>query len=1019
MPQRTLFDVPAESLTKPAKASPRKSSKNDERGCKFCPMDGAPGIKKIKGTMRGRAIWIVAQSPGPEENNQGKELVGDSGEWLWEELAKVGIERKDCDIQNAMRCFPADITEGTYDTFLKMRNPSKEELHCCSLYTEEAAAQHQAKQILVFGQVAAKQLLKTRSLPQQKIFYSEQLHAKVYLLDHPSFFIRGYGAGARLNTFRKILDQVAADRDHLANGGEAPAAYDYFSYLREQKYRLVTTLEQAQEAERIIRKYARKGRRIAVDIEADQFDDGYHVFACGFCPKPGLSFVFVWRHMELQDSEETAAVFAVAKRILEDGKIQKALHFGCSDDSELADREGVYMEGFTHDTNLSEYFRFSNNKAYGLDAISESRFPEFSGYKLVRVAEVMEAHRKEWQAANPDKKLPAVFRAGLEAQSKYIDRNHLLHLRHLSLDTLRLYNGADCDLTKRIEISNNKHVPQALMSLYIDLSYLLRAMEDKGPRLDYDQHDKLAMLYPLQEKVLKQELRDILAEAARKPANKEWANGFNPASPDQVKRALYKVLKLEFPFEGKPNTQKMTLLTLGREHVWPNKELAWRKVSKAQGSLQGYKRSADAHKGRLRTRWWATGTRTGRLSSGGEKNRKTSTLVNLQNIKKDPQVRNMCVADKQWRKFYKAAERIISQCPELLQYWEVCDKESAAAWKEHRAVKLVSPSQLVQEQIEWASRKLENWVRKNMPNLRTFLVMDYGQVEVRVAAQMANDKNLIADCQKSDIHTAVGVTMTGWDAERIKNDEATRTLTKNVHFGILFGISKKNLFAFVLAMSPMDMRGRITREQVEEAYDRYFERYSGIAAFIVSQRAFGKEHRYVETLFGMRQELNVTDDAENTDFLEDVEEDGDTKPRGSWWGNQAINGPVQGTAHQLMICALVNLVRQPEKYKILGIPPMEVHDALYFNVRVLDLVEAHNKGKYLLEKESLETVKSDFPDIKWKVPIVVDAKAGIRLGCQVKVSEKSTPGGFLLEWFRVCSKQMKDLDRELEEAAAA
>lgn len=1006
-----LFDVDVEELTTPKakkkkeqSARPKKQKAKDlERGCEHCPLNDVPGINKVMGRIKGRSILLVAQSPGPQENEAEKELVGPAGQWLWDELKRVGVSRNDVDIQNAIRCYPADAAEGSYSTYLKMRAPSKEEIHCCSVYTDEALQQSQAKQILVFGQVAAKALF-GRSLPSQKVFYSEELKAKIYLLDHPSFFVRGYGVGPRIDQFRRTLDTFASDRFALDGDDGKTAARemsDQFAYVRKQDYRLVLNEEQALKAERIIRKYAlKKGERISFDIEDDDFgEEGRKVICTGFSPKPGLSFIFVFRHAD-QKSKDGTAVTAIASRILQNPKIKKTAQHGCTDVTKLKELVGITVEGYTHDSALSEYLRFSDVKQYGLVATTERRFPELSGYWFVVVPEMMQAAEATWLAENEDKKLPAVFRQGYDAQSKYIEKNKLYHLRHVSLETLRVYNGADCDVSKRIERSNRKHIPQALMSLYIDLSFILMQMEPNGPLFDYEQHEKLSLIYPYKEKILRKKLRRIAGD-----------KNFKPGSPKQVFDVMYETLGLEYPFDDKPNTRKMTLLMLGREHEFPRLMLEWRSVSKVKSTyLDGYIRSAKAHFNRLRTKWWSTGARTGRLSSGGERNKKESTIINLQNIKRDPQMQNMCIADAKWRRVYRVIGKITRKFPELRGYWRAC--EAARASKQPKP----KSSSQVKRQIALLGRKIERWVASKMPDLRTFLILDYGQVEVRVAAQMSGDENLKADCASSDIHTTVGVTMTGWDADKIKNDEATRTLTKNVHFGILFGISKKNLYKFVLSMSPVEMRDRITEEEVGEAYDRYFERYTGIRAFIESQRAFAKENKYVKTLFGMFQTLNVTDDS-NEDDAEYIDPE-EVNERSAYWGNQAINGPVQGTAHQLMICALVNLIRKPNKYRKLGIPPMEVHDALYFNVRVLDIVEAHSLAKYLLEKESLATVASDFPDIDWKVPIVVDAKAGLRLGTKVEVDEKTTIGQFMVDWYVRCREQDKALDKELQKVAA-
>ena len=212
--------------------------------------------------VEGKRILIVAQSPGPEENAAGRVLVGESGKFLWDELKSVGIKRANCDAFNTVCCFPADRTQGSYNSYLKMRDPSALEIHCCSIHTNKAMEQSKARHILILGQVAAKAFLKTRSVPKQKMFWSEPHKAKIYLADHPSFFIRGYGAGDRMEAFRGTLAQLAADWQNK----EVEHANN-FAYLREQDYRLVVTSSESANADRIIRAYAAKGRRIAVDIE--------------------------------------------------------------------------------------------------------------------------------------------------------------------------------------------------------------------------------------------------------------------------------------------------------------------------------------------------------------------------------------------------------------------------------------------------------------------------------------------------------------------------------------------------------------------------------------------------------------------------------------------------------------------------------------------------------------------------------------------------------------------------------
>jgi uracil-DNA glycosylase family 4 len=199
----------------PAKKKSKKLSAR-EVGCAFCPLNKVPGIKKVKGTVEGKEIFIWGMAPGPEENKEGREFVGRSGRLLWDELKIVGITRDMCDIQNVVRCFPADYNDTEWPP-LTMRDPTPEEIHCCSIFTKQAIEFHQAKVHLIFGAVAAKALLGVEYKKGKKSFWSDKLNAHVMCLYHPSFFIRqGYGGKVPQapNSFYK---QWRADFKHAAS----------------------------------------------------------------------------------------------------------------------------------------------------------------------------------------------------------------------------------------------------------------------------------------------------------------------------------------------------------------------------------------------------------------------------------------------------------------------------------------------------------------------------------------------------------------------------------------------------------------------------------------------------------------------------------------------------------------------------------------------------------------------------------------------------------------------------------
>jgi uracil-DNA glycosylase family 4 len=167
-----------------------------EVGCEFCPLNKVPGIHEVKGEVHGREVFIWGIAPGREENEELREFVGKSGKLLWQELERVGILQSMSDVQNIVRCFP--VRDEGRRPALKMRDPSKEEIHCCSVYTQDAMRQSQAKVHLIFGKVAARTLLGTEFKQGKKEFWSEKLHAHVLCIWHPSYLVRqGYSLEAQ------------------------------------------------------------------------------------------------------------------------------------------------------------------------------------------------------------------------------------------------------------------------------------------------------------------------------------------------------------------------------------------------------------------------------------------------------------------------------------------------------------------------------------------------------------------------------------------------------------------------------------------------------------------------------------------------------------------------------------------------------------------------------------------------------------------------------------------------------
>ncbi len=276
------------------------------------------------------------------------------------------------------------------------------------------------------------------------------------------------------------------------------------------------------------------------------------------------------------------------------------------------------------------------------------------------------------------------------------------------------------------------------------------------------------------------------------------------------------------------------------------------------------------------------------------------------------------------------------------------------------------------------------YIPEHVFDLDVFCVLDYSGIEVRFLAQMSGDPLLISQFNDGfDVHSLVGTEMTGWAAEKIKEDEKTRRIVKNIHFGIIYGVSREGVYPYLLmkgVFDPTAPPAQVAKDKKLSMmyYDRYFARYKKVKALIDKLRADG-EAGFVETMFGFRRAITDEDSGRKT-----------------YSGNQSVNTPIQGSAHTLMLICMALLAMKPKTYTLLQRPVMEVHDALYFLSKLRDLKSTYALAIQLMEKDAPAYATKHF-GIDFKVPIKADAKAGFTLGSLVNYSGQE-PEAFLPQW---------------------
>ena len=180
---------------------------------------------------------------------------------------------------------------------------------------------------------------------------------------------------------------------------------------------------------------------------------------------------------------------------------------------------------------------------------------------------------------------------------------------------------------------------------------------------------------------------------------------------------------------------------------------------------------------------------------------------------------------------------------------------------------------------------------------------DYSQIELRVLAHVANDRNMIqAFLNNDDIHRSTAAQVFHMPENMVT--PIMRSRAKAVNFGIVYGIG-----AFSLAKDI-----NVTRKEAETYIKDYLAHYSGIDQYMKRVVADAKENGYAETMFGRRRYL-----PELTSSNFNMRSFGERVAR---------NMPIQGTAADIIKIAMIRVENRLEEEKMQARLILQVHDEL-------------------------------------------------------------------------------------------
>jgi len=177
---------------------------------------------------------------------------------------------------------------------------------------------------------------------------------------------------------------------------------------------------------------------------------------------------------------------------------------------------------------------------------------------------------------------------------------------------------------------------------------------------------------------------------------------------------------------------------------------------------------------------------------------------------------------------------------------------------------------------------------------------DYSQFELRLAAVMAGDQNLIDDFNNElDVHTKTASDVYGIPMADVTKSQ--RRDAKVINFGVLYGMSPHGLAA----------QTGMTFGQAKDFIDQYFKLRAPIRTFIDDTLKKARTEGYVETYLGRRR---PTPDITSSNFMVRAGAE-----------RAAANMPIQGTEADLMKLAMI---RVDEKLGDLGNQVLQIHDSI-------------------------------------------------------------------------------------------
>jgi DNA polymerase-1 len=221
-----------------------------------------------------------------------------------------------------------------------------------------------------------------------------------------------------------------------------------------------------------------------------------------------------------------------------------------------------------------------------------------------------------------------------------------------------------------------------------------------------------------------------------------------------------------------------------------------------------------------------------------------------------------------------------------------------------------------------------------------FISADYAQIELAILAYLSKDPMLLESFRQGrDIHRQTASLIFSVPEADVTPEQ--RRVGKTINFGVVYGMSAYGLSQGL----------KISKSDADRFIKTYFQRYSGVDAFLKETIRQAEQTGYVRTLLGRRRRVAAITSRNKTEK--------------SAAERIAVNSPIQGTAADIVKLAMVKLHDRLSAEGLSSRILLQVHDEI-----ILEAPESEVERALPIVKSVMERVTDH------EIPLNVKCETG-------------------------------------------